>query len=111
MNPNDSSLRDAVAVSLDELVEASGLTAAEVQSLVDFGALAPGGGAPGEWTFTHRATLTVRTASRLRDDLDLDLYAVSVCLRYLDRIDALEQQLRHLQAQLPHLPHLPQGDR
>ncbi len=101
MNPNDPFPHGAVAVSLDELVQASGLTEAEVQSLVDYGALAPGGG-PGAWTFTHRATLTGRTASRLRDDLDLDLYAVSVCLRYIDRIDALEQQLRHLQAQLLH---------
>ncbi len=100
MNTPDPSAPRGAAVSLDELVQASNLTEDEVRSLVDYGALAPDG-APGGWTFTSRCTVTVRTASRLRDDLDLDLYAVSVCLRYLDRIDALEQQLRHLQAQLP----------
>ncbi|WP_198968632.1 chaperone modulator CbpM [Xylophilus sp. ASV27] len=92
---------DTTSVSLEELAQASGLSEAEVRDLVGYGALVPREPEATHWTFSSHSTLTVRTAGRLRSDLDLDLYAVSVCLRYIDRIEALEQQLRHLQAQLP----------
>ena len=36
-------------------------------------------------------------------DLDLDLYSVAVVLGCLERIDALEHELRSLQARLPNL--------
>ncbi|MEH3087260.1 MAG: hypothetical protein PGN26_12185 [Xylophilus ampelinus] len=90
-------------VSLAELAQLCGLSESDVRDLVGYGAIAPRDAAPdaAQWAFASRTTVTVRTAGRLRDDLDLDLYAVSVCLRYLDRIDALERRIRLLEAQLP----------
>jgi chaperone modulatory protein CbpM len=45
--------------------------------------------------------VTVRAVRRLREDFDLDAHGVSVALALLDRIEALERQLRALRAQLP----------
>ena len=46
----------------------------------------------------------LREAARLRADYDLDLFTVSLLLGYLQRIAQLEQQLRALNAHVPH-PH------
>jgi len=52
------------------------------------------------WTFEARWLVVARTASRLRHDFELDAHGLSVVLSYVERIEALEAELRRLRAQL-----------
>jgi chaperone modulatory protein CbpM len=89
-----------------ELAEMCRLTPAEVDELVDYGALVPllAEGAE-ERQFSAACVPPLREAVRLRADYDLDLFTVSLMLGYLQRIVHLEQQVRSLQAHVGHAPH------
>jgi chaperone modulatory protein CbpM len=88
-------------VSLAELAQVSGLTEAELRELVEYGALVPANPQQARWTFSGECVLIVRTAQRLRESFDLDPNALSLALGFLERIRALEAELRALRAQLP----------
>ncbi len=100
-------------VSLEELVELSGLSSELLVELVEYGALAPtkttsaaGAGSrserqPTQWRFTSECVTTVQTVSRLREDFDLDANALSVAMMLIERIRGLEAQLQELQSHLP----------
>lgn len=88
-------------VSLRELVEVSGLDETELLELVHSGVL-PASEHPGEgYYFSARVVTLARTASRLRDDLELDTPAVGVALKLLQRVARLEDEIARLRAQLP----------
>jgi len=88
-------------VSLAELASLSGLAEAELRELVEYGALAPNDPRGAQWTFSGECVVTARAAQRLREDFDLDFNALSLALSFLERIRALESELRALRAQLP----------
>ena len=91
-------LDDAGTLSVAQLVERSGLTETELQALIDCGALEPRDAANATWTFSMRAVVTARTARRLRDDFALDdAHALAVVLRFVQRVESLERQLRDLE--------------
>ena len=91
-------LDESGTVSVSQLIERSGLTEGELQVLVDCGALAPRDVAAASWSFSARCVVTARTARRLRDDFALDdAHAVAILLRFTQRIDALERELRALE--------------
>ena len=85
-------------VTLDQLVEAAELPVEELRALVDYGALAPVDPAATSWTFTASWVVVVRTAGRLRRDFELDAHSLSVVLRYVQRVEALEAEVRALRA-------------
>ena len=87
-------------VTWTQVVNASGMTEAEVTELVRYGALVPRDAEAPTWTFESRWLLVARTASRLRRDFDLDPHGVSVVLSFVDRIESLQAELRSLRAQL-----------
>ena len=87
------------SVSIHDLVDLSGLTESEVRELVDGGALAPMNPLETAWIFSADCVLTVRKASRLRDDLELDAHALAVALSLLAQIQSLEAELSQLRAQ------------
>ena len=87
-------------VTLDQLVEVADLPAEELRALVDYGALAPVDPAAASWTFTASYVVVARTAGRLRRDFELDAHSLSVVLRYVQRVEALEAELRALHARL-----------
>jgi len=90
-------LDDGTTVTMTELVERSGLTPAELEGLVECGALAPAAGAARAWVFSLRCIVVARTARRLREELALDdSHSLAVVLRLTQRIDALEDELRSL---------------
>jgi chaperone modulatory protein CbpM len=97
---------EAVAVdargelTLSQLVEVSEMPEEDLRALVDYGALAPVDPAAASWTFTASWVVVARTAGRLRRDFELDAYSLSVVLRYAQRVDALEAELRALRARL-----------
>jgi chaperone modulatory protein CbpM len=87
-------------ITLAELIAVSGLSEHELLELVHAGAIpAREGGAAG-YTFSARVVTVARTASRLRDDLELDVRAVGVALRLLERVQDLEAEIGRLRAQL-----------
>ena len=86
-------------VTIVELSEASGLPVASLEELVEYGALAPADSAA--QTFTAEYIATLRDAARLCSDLELEMPAMALVLRFLGRIHDLEAEVRHLKAQLP----------
>ena len=90
---------DDAVLSYRELVAAAGVPEQVVREMVSYGVLTPRGADTTTWTFTMRSLIVVRKAQRLQRDFELDTHAVTVVLRYLERIEALEAQVRSLQAQ------------
>lgn len=101
-------------VSLEELVELSGLSSEFLVELVEYGALAPTepltaadavlrtDSRPVQWRFTSDCVIAVQAVSRLRKDFELDANALSVAMMLIERIRGLESQLQELQCLLPH---------
>ena len=93
-------------VSLDELVELSGLTLQELQLLVESGALVPNNPVPNNlvsnnlavdtWHFSSHCIVSIRTLSRLKQDFELEQNALGLMLVFLERIRVLEFKLREL---------------
>jgi chaperone modulatory protein CbpM len=100
--PTEEELRlDSITeVSFTQMIVSSGLSEADLTELVRYGVLVPTDPAAPAWTFDAHWLIVARRASRLRRELDLDCHGVSVVLSYLDRIQALEAELRALRAQL-----------
>lgn len=92
------------AVTLIELAECSGLTAEEVRTLVDYGALVPTDPAAGVLTFAPAWIAAARMACRLRDDFEVDARGLALALALLERIEDLESEVRGLRARLPGAP-------
>lgn len=92
--------------SAAELIELSGLSAAELQYLVECDALLPLTGVEpaADARFGAECLALARTASRLRNDFDLDASGLALTLRLLDRIHELEAEVRLLRAQWPPAP-------
>ena len=88
-------------VDLAELIELSGLTQDEVLELVHGGALPVREMRGTVCTFSARVVSVARTASRLRDELELDIAGLGVALRLLDRVRGLEEEIARLRALLP----------
>jgi hypothetical protein len=98
--PTQDALRvDAMSeVTWTQMIRATGMSEAELTELVRYGALVPRDPDATTWTFESHWLLVARTASRIRHDFDLDPHGVSVVLSFLDRIEALETELRALRA-------------
>ena len=99
--PIEDAIRiDAIAeVTWTQLLHSSGLPESELRELVRYGALVPRNPDAPAWTFEARWLVVAKTASRIRHDFELDPYAVSVVLSYLERIGRLEDEIRALRAQ------------
>ena len=88
-------LDDSGTITVAELVERSGLSQDELEVLVDCGALEPRERGAPSWRFSAHNVVTARTARRLRDDFALeDTHALALLLRLMQRIEALETELR-----------------
>jgi chaperone modulatory protein CbpM len=88
-------------VSLDELVELSGLTHQELSQLVESGALIPNNPSDESWQFSGHCVVSIRTLSRLKQDFELEPNAFALTLVFLERIRTLELQLRGLKPTNP----------
>jgi chaperone modulatory protein CbpM len=87
-------------VSIVELAESSGLPEPVLRELVEYGALAPADPQAPQWVFSGDCLVRVRTAARLRNDLELETPALALVLSLLDEIHRLDREVRHLGAQL-----------
>ena len=91
---------ETTEITWAELVAASGWPEGELSELVSYGVITPRDATSTQWTFEARTLVVARTAWRLRCDFELDPYAVSVCLGFVERIHSLEDEVRRLKAQL-----------
>ena len=94
-------LHEHDALSVNELAELSGLSEAEINELVDYGAITPIDTDAHQRIFAAHCIVPARTARRLRDDFDLNTHGVALALTLLDRVSDLETQLGDLRARLP----------
>ena len=88
-------------VTVEDLVTLSGLSEAEIHELVELGALTPLDPSLIPWRFQADCVVTVRKASRLRDDFELDAHALALALTLLEQIQTLEAELSGLRARQP----------
>jgi len=88
-------------VSLEEVVQCSGLGREELLELVQGGVIPAREVRGTSYTFSARVIGVARTASRLRTELELDTAGLGVALRLLERVQDLEEEIARLRAQLP----------
>lgn len=84
-----------------ELSRVCGLSAAELDELIEYGALTPIRRNGSERIFSAECVVPLRAAGRLRKDFDLDLFAVAILVGLLNRIEELEREVKSLRAHLP----------
>ena len=87
-------------VTIVELAECAGVDETVVRELVELGALTPSSEQAAEWVFSAEWVGSLRSAARLSSDLELETPAMALALSLLDRIRRLEDELRHVRAQL-----------
>jgi chaperone modulatory protein CbpM len=85
-------------VGFTDLCAACAISAADMQELMEYGALIPVATSDPEPMFATNCLPPLRTAGKLRRDYDLDLFVVVIVMDYLRRIETLESQLLSLQA-------------
>lgn len=98
--PLDTLLDDTRQITFFELQRASGLSAEEIDELVEVGVFEHSFGDRQTWAFSARCISQARTALRLRNDFELNTEGIALALTYLDRIHALEARLREVECQL-----------
>jgi len=94
-------LGNQTVLSLAQLADLSGWTEAELREWVEEGVIAPLDLAAEPWLFGADRLVTVRLAWRLRHDFELDRQGLALTLALLERVRALEAELRELKARLP----------
>lgn len=94
---------EAEALSFDELLERSGMSARLLQELVEAGGIEPLDPAAAQPRYGARALAAARRARRLHEDFELDASALLLVLGLLDRVAELEGRVNELQVKLPRL--------
>jgi chaperone modulatory protein CbpM len=94
-------LHEHYEFSLAELAGLSGVPEAELRDWVDEGVLVPVDPRAEPWSFGADRLVTVHLARRLRQDFELEPDGVALVVTLLERIHALEAEVRSLKAKLP----------
>ena len=85
-------------ITFAQLIECSEMSDAELRELIDYGALVPLDPGTSSWMFRAETLTIARNAGRLRREFDLDVHGIAVLLRFIERIEELEAELRALRA-------------
>lgn len=90
---------EATWLSVTEFTQVAGLQQTDVVSLVEVGVLKPSGHSLSDWVFDSNAMSLARRLRRIREDLelDLDVHALALGFRLLERISELESALNRAQ--------------
>lgn len=88
-------------ITLTELAGCCGMSAADLNELMDYNALLPLPDTEPDLAFSAHWVVPLRTAAQLRMDFDLDLFTVAILLEKLLQIELLERQVQSLQALVP----------
>ena len=90
---------EATWLSVSEFTQVAGLNQTDVVSLVEVGVLKPVGQSLSDWSFDSETMTLARRLRRIREDLelDLDVHAMALGFRLLERISELESALSRAQ--------------
>ncbi len=99
--PDSFSFDTNETITLSELAQCCGMSAQDLDELVDYSALVPVTCASPERIFSAHWVLPLRSAAKMRFDFDLDLFTVAILLGNLNRIEILERQVQSLLALVP----------
>ncbi|HEX7043799.1 MAG TPA: chaperone modulator CbpM [Burkholderiales bacterium] len=94
-------LSECVYLSVGEVAAASGLSAEEIDELIDLGVLEPAPHAGPEASLPAHAIEAARAVRRLQRDFELPLVGAALVLACRERIRELEQRLRLLECLVP----------
>lgn len=90
-------LDEQYEVTLDDLVELSGMSLEELNVLVESGALIPNNLDASinaeSWHFNCQCIKTIRTLSRLKEAFELEQNSLGLMMVFLERIEKLEYKL------------------
>lgn len=89
-------LDEQIELTLSELCEACSRSSAWVIELVEEGVLEPIGEERSRWRFSGTSVQRAVAATRLQQDLKINLAGVALALDLIDEIDALRQRLCRL---------------
>lgn len=89
-------LESHTRVTLVELAQCSGFPEETLRELMEYGAIYAEAGE----TFAGECVARLRHAARLGQELELETPAIALMLRFLERIESLEAEIRHLDAQV-----------
>ena len=92
---------EASWLTVTEFTQVAGLSQGDVVALVEVGVLKPSGHGVHDWSFDNEAMTLARRLRRIRDDLELnlDVHALALGFRLLERITELESALNRAQRQ------------
>ena len=92
---------EATWLSVTEFTQVAGLSQGDVVELVEVGVLKPLGRSVNDWSFDSEAMNLARRLRRIREDLELnlDVHALALGFRLLERICELESALNRSQIQ------------
>ena len=92
---------EATWLTVTEFTQVAGLSQGDVVALVDVGVLKPSGRSVNEWSFDSEAMSLARRLRRIREDLELnlDVHALALGFRLLERISELESALNRAHIQ------------
>ncbi|BBU69271.1 chaperone modulator CbpM [Fluviibacter phosphoraccumulans] len=92
---------EATWLTVTEFTQVAGLSQGDVVALVDVGVLKPSGRSVNDWSFDSEAMSLARRLRRIREDLELnlDVHALALGFRLLERISELESALNRAQIQ------------
>lgn len=99
--PESFSFDTTETITISELAQCCGMSAQDLDELVDYSALVPVIGTAPERIFSAHWVVPLRSAAKLRFDFDLDLFTVAIVLGNLNRIETLERQVQSLLALVP----------
>ena len=92
---------EATWLSVTEFTQVAGLSQGDVVELVEVGVLKPLGRSVNDWSFDSESMNLARRLRRIREDLELnlDVHALALGFRLLERINELESALNRAQIQ------------
>jgi chaperone modulatory protein CbpM len=90
-------------LTLSEVAQSVRLTTETVITIVDHGIIEPRGKQPDEWLFEPRMLGTLRRATRLRRDLELDWEAIALAVTLIEQVHTLRGDNARLRQQLAFL--------
>ncbi len=90
-------LDEDTMISVTQLCEALGLELDDLVVYVQEGLVEPRGAVPQAWSFPGPALKRLRTALRLRRELEIDLAGTILAVELLEEIERLRTRLRALE--------------
>ncbi len=90
-------------LDLQELCQATFVSAEIVTEIVDHGIVEPVGLTPNEWAFSPPMVVTTRKALRLHRDLEINWSGIALAVSLLDELELLRDKNKVLERRLNRL--------